>query len=93
MPTLKELVKDPNTLIVDVRSGWEFESGHVEGAKNIPLEEIPQRLDEFKDQTYPIVLYCRSGGRSGMAMNFLQQQGIQNLYNGGGLSDMMILIA
>lgn len=93
MPNLKELVNDPNTFIVDVRNTWEFESGHIEGAKNIPLDEIPQRLSEFKDLSQPIVLYCRSGMRSGTALNFLQQQGIQNLFNGGGLSDMQLLFS
>ena len=91
MPSLKELVKDPKTTIVDVRSPWEFESGNYPGALNIPLEEIPQRLAEFEAFEGPIVLYCRSGNRSGMALNFLQQKGIEHLTNGGGINDMLSL--
>jgi phage shock protein E len=92
MPTLKELVNDPNTIIVDVRAGWEFESGHVPGALNIPLDEIPGRLAEFKVMEYPVIVYCRSGGRSAMAQGILQQNGITNVFNGGGLGDMQILL-
>mgnify|MGYP006272763917 FL=1 len=91
MPSLKELVKNPDTTIVDVRSTWEFESGNYPGAINIPLEEIPQRVSEFEAFKGPIILYCRSGNRSGMALNFLQQQGIENLTNGGGINDMLSL--
>jgi phage shock protein E len=79
MATLKEIVKQADTTIVDVRSTWEVETGKYPGAINIPLFEGP------------IVLYCRSGSRSGMALQFLQQQGFENLYNGGGLDDMLKL--
>ena len=40
MNTIKELIKDPSTIVVDVRSPWEYEKEHIPGAKNIPLEEI-----------------------------------------------------
>ena len=91
MSSLKELVKDPTTTVVDVRSPWEFERGHYTGALNIPLEEIPQRIAEFEAFEGPIVLYCKSGNRSGMALNFLKQQGFDNLTNGGGINDMLSL--
>lgn len=91
MSSLKELVKNPKTTIVDVRSPWEFESGNYPGAINIPLEEIPQRISEFEAFEGPIVLYCKSGNRSGMALNFLQQQGFEHLTNGGGINDMLSL--
>jgi len=55
------------------------------------LEELPQRVSEFESFEGPIVLYCRSGNRSGMALQFLKQQGFENLYNGGGLDDMLKL--
>jgi phage shock protein E len=38
----------------------------------------------------PIVVYCRSGNRSGMAMSLLKQAGLSEVYNGGGLHDMLI---
>lgn len=91
MSSLKEIVKDPSTTVVDVRNSWEFESGHYQGALNIPLDQIAQHLSEFEAMEGPIVLYCRSGNRSGMALQLLKQQGLENLYNGGGIEDMLSL--
>lgn len=92
MQLLKEIVKNPATVIVDVRSPWEFEMEHVPGAKNIPLEEVMYKVKEFKELQSPIVLYCRSGSRSGMAASILKQNGITDVYNGGGLGDMQFLL-
>ena len=75
--------------VVDVRTPEEFNGEHFDGAINIPLNEIQTRMDEFKEMKQPIVLYCRSGNRSGMATSLLQQQGISEVYNGGGLADML----
>jgi len=70
--------------IVDVRTPGEFAAGHIDGAKNIPLNEVPNRIDEFKAIEGDIILCCLSGGRSGQATMFLQQNGMKNVYNGGG---------
>lgn len=92
MQSLKELVNSPETLIVDVRSPWEFDMEHIPGAKNIPLEEIASSLTIFKKAGKPVVLYCRSGNRSGMAVSILKQQGLTDVYNGGGLGDVQFLL-
>jgi phage shock protein E len=92
MNTLKEIIKNPSTLIVDVRNPWEFEMEHFPGAKNIPLEEVMYKAAEIKELNTPVVLYCRSGNRSGMALNILKQNGITEVYNGGGLNDMHFLL-
>ncbi|MFN8294843.1 MAG: rhodanese-like domain-containing protein [Chitinophagales bacterium] len=68
--------------IIDVRSYGEFMGGHVAGSINIPLQEIQQRLDEIKSLPQPIILCCASGNRSGQAMMFLRNQGI-DCENGG----------
>jgi phage shock protein E len=87
---MEELLANPATTVVDVRETGEFASGHYAGAKNIPLGIIPLRLDEFKAMQGPIVVYCRSGNRSGMAMNLLKQAGLTEVFNGGGLHDMLV---
>ena len=92
MANLKELVKDPSTIIVDVRSPMEFAMEHIPNAINIPVEQIAYKTDEFKRFKKPVVVYCRSGARSGMALGILQQNGIANVYNGGGIGDMQYLI-
>jgi rhodanese-related sulfurtransferase len=87
--TLKEIIKDPATKFVDVRTVIEFGSGHIHGALNIPLDQFQHRYTEIKDLgKSPIVFYCRSGNRSGQAVSWLQQMGIKNIYNGGGLEDV-----
>ncbi len=78
-----------NVTIVDVRSTEEFAEQHYPGAINIPLDQVPQRINEFKDFKMPIVVYCRSGIRSGMAVGSLKQNGITDVINGGGLDDML----
>jgi rhodanese-related sulfurtransferase len=68
--------------VVDVRSREEFSGGNVAGSINIPLQEVPNRLDEFKNLKTPIVLCCASGNRSGQATQYLKQNGI-DCENGG----------
>ncbi|MBC7508754.1 MAG: rhodanese-like domain-containing protein [Ferruginibacter sp.] len=70
------------TTIIDVRTPDEFMGGHVAGSINIPLQAIPQRLNEIKALQQPIILCCVSGNRSGQATNFLQSFGIK-CTNGG----------
>ncbi|MES2766065.1 MAG: rhodanese-like domain-containing protein, partial [Bacteroidota bacterium] len=52
------------TTIIDVRSRGEFAGGHVAGSINIPLSELTERVDEVKNMPQPIILCCKSGGRS-----------------------------
>ncbi len=68
--------------VIDVRTPAEFKGGNAAGSINIPLNEIPNRLEELKQMTEPIILCCASGNRSGQAAQFLQKKGIQ-CENGG----------
>ena len=72
--------------IIDVRSYGEFMGGHVANSINIPLQELPQRINEIKEMKQPIVLCCASGGRSGQAMMYLQDEGIDCKNGGSWLS-------
>lgn len=87
---MNELINNPSATIVDVRSENEFASGHVEGSINIPLETVPNKIDDFKDMSKPLILCCLSGGRSGQATAFLQQSGVEDVHNGGGWSEVQI---
>ena len=78
---IRDLAK--NAVIIDVRSSGEFQGGHIAGSKNIPLQEIPNRVKELKKLKGNVILCCASGNRSGQAANFLQKQGIP-CTNGGG---------
>jgi len=69
-------------LIVDVRTPAEFESGHIKGSVNIPLDRVKTRAAELKRKNKPIITCCRSGNRSKMAKSILTSAGIE-CYNGG----------
>ena len=74
--------------IVDVRTPEEFASEHMPNAINIPYDEVAQRIDEFKEMQKPIIAYCRTGNRSGIAVATLMQNGITEAINAGGLEDI-----
>jgi rhodanese-related sulfurtransferase len=67
--------------VVDVRTAEEFVSGHVPGAINIPYDEIARRLSEIGPPSTQVVLYCRTGRRSGIAVEALQKAGYEKLYD------------
>ena len=85
--TLEKIIKEANCTIVDVRSHEEFMGGHVANSINIPLQTIPERIDELKGLNAPLILCCASGNRSGQAQYFLSQQGI-DCHNGGSWLDV-----
>ena len=65
--------------LIDVRENHEREGGHI-GGKHIPMSTLQGRESEIpKDKE--VVIYCRSGNRSGNVVMYLQQQGYENLYN------------
>lgn len=79
---LSEIIKN-GTILVDVRSQGEFASGNVKGSINIPLDRLSIQLGKLKkDKT--IVVFCASGMRSSQAKSILNQNGFENVINGGG---------
>lgn len=75
-----------NTIIIDTREPYEFESGHVEGAINIPPHKfaagvVPEELAGV-DNSDEIILYCRSGMRSNTVGHLLRGFGFENIING-----------
>ena len=79
-----------DALWIDVRTAEEFGQGHVPGAVNIPYEEITGRIGEVTDDKEALIyLYCRSGRRSGIAKEALDQAGFRQVVNIGGFEDAM----
>ncbi|MBQ4892217.1 rhodanese-like domain-containing protein [Shewanella sp. MMG014] len=77
-------------MIIDVRTEQEFAAGHLDGAINIPFELVLKQLTKQKlDKDTAIVLYCRSGRRSGIANNDLVEAGFTQTYNGGGFEHLI----
>jgi adenylyltransferase/sulfurtransferase len=62
-----------DVVLIDVREPYEWQAGHIEAARHIPMAQVPNRLAEIpKDKE--VVMICRSGGRSGRAQEFLMRQ-------------------
>ena len=79
-----ELV-DGGALLLDVRTPGEFASGHIDGAVNIPVQELAGRLGELDDKQRDIVVYCRSGSRSAQAKRLLAAEGYASVHDLGGI--------
>ncbi|MEO8111821.1 MAG: rhodanese-like domain-containing protein [Ginsengibacter sp.] len=78
---LKDVITD-GAFLVDVRTEGEFAQGKVNGSVNIPLDRVPFELAKFMNKKN-IIVFCRSGARSGRAKNILEQYGFTNVINGG----------
>jgi len=73
--------------VVDVRGAHEFAGKHVPGAINIPHTEIGANLGRVGPKDSPVVLYCRSGARSGMAARVLRGAGYTDVVDVGAMSN------
>lgn len=78
---LKSIIEE-GAFLVDVRTAGEFAEGHVKGSVNIPVDKVQAQLAKFKNKKN-IIVFCRSGGRSSQAKTILQQNGFNNVINGG----------
>ena len=76
MQTSRDLV------IIDVRNPDEFKSGHIQGAKNFPLGDMPRRLKELeKYRGKPLLVHCASGSRSSRAVGILLKHNYGPIYH------------
>lgn len=88
---MQDLINDPKTFLVDVRTEGEVAEVSVPGAINIPLDQIPANLDQFKNAQGAVVVFCRSGARSENAKNWLLQNGVKEVHNAGGYPTVLNL--
>ena len=77
------LVEEEGGVLLDVRTRREFEHKHIDGALNIPVEELGRRLPELGGRERPIVIYCRSGNRSSHALRLLRERGFSTVHDIG----------
>ena len=71
-------------MVVDVRSQNEFANESIECTVNLPLENLDNNTDKFKGKT--TLVFCNSGTRSHIAVEKLQQYGVENIFNLGGFT-------
>lgn len=74
-------------IILDVRTLSEYKQGHVQGSKNIPVNEIRSKVEMIKKWNKPVITVCRSGSRSAVAKSVLTSAGIE-VYNGGSWTNL-----
>lgn len=87
VPTLSVKELEPHLgkiELIDIREPYEYASGHVPKAKNIPMNQLVQNTEKYlkKEQTYHII--CQSGGRSGKVSKILAQAGFSVVDVTGG---------
>lgn len=75
------LSKDPNVVVLDVRTAGEFNQGHIKGAINIDINQ-PDALNRINklDKKASYLVYCRTKNRSGVAVNNMEQNGYKSIY-------------
>lgn len=85
---IENLKKDDSVQLIDARTPFEYREGHIEGFKNIPVEDMRENLKDL-DKNKPIYIYCHSGLRSYLTCRILSQNGFDcyNLSGGYRLYD------
>lgn len=81
--TMQRMLREnKNIIVIDVRTRDEFMYNHIDGAVNIPLQEITQKIGRYtRNKNDAIIVYCEYGGRSKKALNKLNKLGYVNVYN------------
>ena len=79
------LLEEEDATLLDVRSADEFAAGHIEGAVNIPIDELHARWGELGNKRKPVVVYCVSGARSSRAKRGLESDGFRSVHNLGSI--------
>ena len=91
----KAKIKDAlrnGAIIIDVRTGTEYDRGHVPDAFNIPVDRIKASADRLKETNMPVILCCNSGDRSSTALQLLKAKGVKKVYNGGDWESLLKII-
>ena len=80
--TVADLLREGTRLkLIDVRTPAEFESAHIPGSYNVPLDLLPEHRSELRDSLRtPAVLVCRSGGRARQAAQLLREANLDNVH-------------
>lgn len=89
----KTLIAEKNAVVLDVRTQSEWDAARYDGAILIPHDALESRIQEVRDaaggdKDRPVVIFCRSGGRAGVAREVLERDGFTQVTNVGGLVDL-----
>lgn len=76
----EKIASSDSLFLLDVRESWEFDTCHLEGSILIPMDDIPNKLDQL-DKNQTIAVICHHGRRSLNVANFLENNGFEHLIN------------
>jgi rhodanese-related sulfurtransferase len=87
IPTVDVTELPDDVLLLDVREDEEWVAGHIEGARHVPMYQVPQHVNYAEDLTpdVPIVVVCKMGGRSAQVTAWLNHQGYRATNLDGGM--------
>ena len=88
---LKDILKNSDTTIIDVRTEYEFMLENSNHSINIVLDQITNKVNEIA-KMQPVVLCCAAGVRSEQAVNFLKENGLTQVYNGGSWINVQTML-
>ena len=80
---IRQAVQD-GAVIIDLRTAYEFDQGHIPHALNIPVDRIRANIGRLRDLKKPIILCCATGAHCWEAADTLRDAGISRVHNGGG---------
>ncbi|WP_339512401.1 rhodanese-like domain-containing protein [Pseudomonas sp. RL_15y_Pfl2_60] len=88
-----DAIQTQDALLIDVRTDEEFTAGTLQGAQHVEYQQIADKISQLQpDKTAPIVLFCKSGRRSGIAQDELIKLGYSNVINAGGYEELQSVL-
>lgn len=80
-----QLINRKDALVIDLRDTGEYEAGHIAGARHVPEKQLAERLKDLeKFKGRPLIVACRTGTRSGVAVQVLRRNGFAEAVSLGG---------
>jgi len=81
-----EYLRNDGAMLLDVRTPYEYSTGHIPGSRNIPLQAIDEVESITDNKDIPLYVYCHSGARSRQAVMMLKHMGYRDVQNIGGIT-------
>jgi phage shock protein E len=76
-------------VVVDLRTAYEYDQGHIPRSLNIPIDRIRANIDRIRDLDKPVILCCSSGAHCWEAAEILRSAGITRVHNGGSWQSVL----
>jgi phage shock protein E len=89
--TIKQVLRE-GAVIVDLRTAYEYDQGHIPHSLNIPVDRIHAGIGRIRDLDRPVVLCCSTGAHCREAGEVLRDAGIAGVHNGGSWQSLLRLV-